>query len=125
PPATAPPARPTELHSKTPRPSSNENDPGVARCAPAYSLDIPVQAPATETFARMAHRPPPACACPALRGDAPHCIPGESGPKRAAACAGWLRVGLPSPVLACDACVRVGHSAPDALRRCAPARCPA
>src|SRR6266852_6443923 len=125
PPATGPLARPTELHSKTPRPSSNENGLGDARCAPAYSLDTPVRAPAPEIFAPTVHKPPPACAFPVLRADAPHCIPGGSGPTHVAVCAGWLRAALPPLVSACDACVHVFHSAPDAPLRCAPARCPA
>src|SRR5258707_3940568 len=98
---------------------------GGAPCAPAYSLDSPLPATAPEIFALTAHRPPLACACPALHADAPHYIPDESGPARVAACAGWLPAAGPLLVSACDASVRVFRSARDSRLRCALARCPA
>src|SRR5229473_1341893 len=83
---------------------------------------VPARAP--ETCVPTADRPPRAFASAALRGDARGCIPGESGPACVAARAGWLPAAGPSPASGCDASVRAGRSAPDALPRCVPARSP-
>src|SRR5260370_41464077 len=76
--------------SRTHRAFSNEKYPARARCAPTWSLGIPVPAPATDSFSLTADTQRPAFAFPGLREDALGCIPGESDATPVAACGGRL-----------------------------------
>src|SRR5260370_19585923 len=111
--------------SRTHRAFSNEKYPASARCAPTWSLGIPVPAHATDSFSLTADTQRLAFAFPGLREDALGCIPGESDASPVAAGGGWPPAAVPLPVSTSDACAHVFRSAPDALRRCALARSPA